>query len=425
LANSSEPLLASCVRRLLINFHTIDDGSVSSRGQAHLFAEALERSIPFLPCIRRLEIIAWKPSRPSGFDFSGICGLQRTNGLEFFTPAIIKLWEHLAPTIRDLRVDVYMDALQTIAALDSRYAPELVAVDLRVHGGNPSKEISSTIGDNLTGIAQNLILPAADHLKSLRVWLAPCGHSHYVDGQLQQSTTVPDYRTNGFFKMLVSGHFVSLHSLTLKVAFTVLGAAHIARLVALCVRNGDLRSLTIKPPSPQGEPIQSPAYDQLMSDQSAHWGGLHTLSLFCPPSVFVRPNVEVVESLLPLPAVSSSLQELALTGRHFENIETLRTTLQMLRLVGSAEHLQKLSIGISIIRPSVLDELAMLVPSITVLHLRLLKAGPDDEVPPAILERVKEDERIREERLRRAGANNVHAFALCVCCICSPKTFVG
>jgi hypothetical protein len=190
-------------------------------------ADALVQASSSITDLRRLEIIwgefypYWGLGRPSSV-------VEPTIALDVFAPVICVLWTQVAPTLQELCVGIYVDALSVVAALGVSLAPGLCALDLRVYGGViPETTGPAGVEAHLAAIARILVLPTAGRLESLNVSFVP-----FESGYHRKVHNWPQF--NGFFELIRASRYPRLRHLGVEAPF--LGSEH--SLIAGSSRRG-------------------------------------------------------------------------------------------------------------------------------------------------------------------------------------------
>jgi hypothetical protein len=377
---SSEPLLASQVHELIINLHEPYAWSVPPRIDDETFARALNNSLPSLTGIFRLNV-SW------GFRFKRAPQpsyiAQPTAALVIFAPLLVQLWDRVAPTLREARFDVYIDAIPVLATFNGSLTRQLVGFDLRVYGGILPRNVTfSDIECSLAEVAHRLVLPFAPQIKTLSVCFVPNTRERIFGTDPAQSHTLPPLFPAGFFKAIASKHFPNLRALDIEVPLGDDGkdialflGAHSSSTGVGSIRSLRLACTFSHPWTVDGRHGIA-EFQRLIGDHGARWLGLHTLSLQLTDSgSSIRGSTATVVDhsyALPLLAACSNLQALTLTGEHLEDADDLRT---MLHALQPACFLKKLAVKIRVVRPSVFDALAELTPVLEDLHLELMFTG--------------------------------------------------
>jgi hypothetical protein len=370
-------------------------GSIFTLAQGPIFVNALRNAMPSLTRLLRLEI-TWSKS-PDGL-FTGTTSDDEADSetlLSTMAPALTYLWTAAAPLLKELRVDLYTDALKHLPILDGSIAVKLAEVDVRIFGSLiRSLDEASAVGGRLAEVSHHLLLPIQDQLEAFNVCVAQRG-------------SPPHVISRGFFSALSSTRFLKLQSMNVEVAFYggvffMQEDSHLADFLATRIRSGRLRSLVFQPvPYSNGvgfsEVAMIPSYKKFLQEHGGKWGGLSALSV-CIPELRTSRRMTQAEDgggipfLLPLLSVSSSLEELTFTGQHFDGVGDLCTALEAIRSAGEGSRLRKLTVKINTIRPSVLDELASSAPSLQELHLEVIRALPDGPPPSYLVDELQAEE---------------------------------
>jgi hypothetical protein len=398
--NRSEPLLATRVRTLSINFCA----SSKRRVKGQVLAKALTQAIPYITYLRRLEII-WAKREAGYYD--------PTVALKIFASPLVALWTRAAPTLRELRADVYIDALSVVAKLDASSAPNLRAIDLRVYGGMvPENTGTAGVKAHLSDIAHSLVLPAAHRLEVLEIYLVfpTCLQYPVVRTGLNVpfsilTATQPPF--DDFWELLQANRFPRLSKLGVATPFFDSVCPFVAGLVTACVRHGRLKTLLLEPTFSGSQTGPFIHYLHMIHEHGGRWDGLRALTLFlvdgtyletmrCPP---VGEGDFFASFAGPLLS-TSSLQDLSLTG-HFMTRGNLRETLQTLHHGGGGDSLRRLAVKVHIVRPSTFDVLSELVPFIESLRLEMIDVRPDGELTPALLSSLQAEVDIRAAELAK------------------------
>jgi hypothetical protein len=374
-------------------------------------ADALVQDISSITNLRRLEIMwgefypYWGWGRPS-------YNVEPTTALDVFAPVICVIWRQVAPTLQELCVGVYVDALSVVAALDVSLAPGLRALDLRVYGGViPETTGPAGVEAHLAAIARAVVLPTAGRLEALNVSFVPCNsgslrkvHNRGPNAPPSFLPAFPEPLLNGFFELIRASRYPRLRHLGVDAPF--LGSEHplIASLVTMCLKHGRLESLALTPTFPRGSDHNTSVavpYMHMIRDLGGLGGGLRALSLFFMDSTRVEaaghPLFEVGTIIVPFmhPFLSAlSLQELLLTG-HFMTAEVLQATLQVLHHGCGGDTLRRLAVKVETVRPSTFDILFELAPSIESLDLEIGRTLPDGEITPVLLCSVQAEMNLR------------------------------
>jgi hypothetical protein len=359
------------------------------------------QAIPMITQLHRLEIMWGEFYDDADIDETDPYEAQPTIALSVFAPALRALWTQVTPTLRELRADVYIDALSVVAAFDASLAHDLRAVDLRVYGG-VLQEATDPAGveANCAAVARALVLPAAGQLADLNVCFVPCNSRARISRNGPNAPysilpAVPEPLLDGFFELLRASCFPRLRHLGVAACFLGSERPMIADLITVCLRYGSLESLRLAATFPQGYSQYGPVipqYMQMVREHGGRWGGLRTASLCFLDDVRIhRPDqtsVAIAAFMHPFLTASASLQELSFTG-HFMEDRVLRETLQALYRGGGASTLRRLAIKIATVHPSTFDVLRELAPSIEYLHLEIIRALPDGEITPALKHRFQ------------------------------------
>jgi hypothetical protein len=348
------------------------------------FSQLLRISVASFTNLRRLELLWAGRNSNTGPQFGRprpYVPPKATTALDTLGPIFVELWEHIAPTLLELRVDVYVDAIETVSVLNGRLARELTVFDLRVYGTVYPTDITfGAIGRQFEELARNLILPMAERLQTSSLCFVPC------DGQ--DSVSPPKLHVDGFFRVLASTRFPKLRALSIEVPFLALEARYIASFVAshTVASNGGLESLFIAHTSPRGwgDTSQGIAtYRKLLREHGSRWSGLRTLSLWVPPTIMQSPRDN--SFMLPLLGANPALYELNLASAYLPDAEDLRVALEALH---PGRHLRKLTVAITLVRPSLFDALARFAPELEYLRLEYSALAPDGPPPSTVFEDV-------------------------------------
>jgi hypothetical protein len=383
----SEPLLASRVQTLSFDFRDAYHGR-SPLVEELVFTQALLLSMASLINVRRLELLwdGWdarpgrRPPNPP----------EATVALGTFGPVFIELWKHVSPTLLELRVDIYVDAIETLSVLDGSLARELVTFDLRVYGGvYPTHITFGAIDRRLAQLARSVLLPTADKLNSINLCFVPCeGQTSFDEDDYSLIEGPPQLHVDGFFRVLGSRQFPELRALSIEMPFLALEGLYIADFIKshAVTSGGGLESLFVAHISPQGYGDTRKgiaAYRKLLRERGPMWTGLHALSVWVPPTTMQSPRDN--SFMLPLLGANPALQELTFVGEHLPDTEALRAALQALHPGG---RLKRLTARIQLVRPLLFDALANLAPKLEYLRLEYRALEPDGPTPSFIFEEV-------------------------------------
>jgi hypothetical protein len=370
-----------------------------------LFIAELLKTLPYLTDLKNLTISWGHEYEPS------IAMYQRvpSTALATYAPVLGELWASVAPRVRTLQLDVYIDALESLAVFNSSIALHLTDIKIHVYGGVwPTNTSSSVMRGHLAKLARTLVLPAAPRLTSLSTRFLPRSDQHY-----RERDGLP---VDGFFQELAAASFPRLHSLDSASPFTEDSGNETEDFVHFVTelrREGVLEQLALAPTFSQGwgysKEVQG--YLNMLSSHAKSWYGLRRLQLYvlAPEPRRVDAFMEMerdgmavfdVESLpdrfetlteVLLSLVSGGVEEVRLTGDYLEP-DALRSLLGRLALRSSSP-LRHLTVQLTSVYPSTLDDLALFAPraeSLTIVFEG--RAMPDTPPTEAAIDLLEHDE---------------------------------
>jgi hypothetical protein len=414
------------------------------------FARELSRTAAELSGLHTLTVHWGMHDLWLGFGYPVMFELEPSVALDVFGPTLRELWELLAPRVRVFRVHVYVDALETLAQLDGTLAPGLEELDLQVLGGRwPQNTTSEQLSHQLTGVAQSLVIPLSSTLASLRVVVVPVRRENQLsedmcgEDRLTLATRRKDVQAGRFFEALAGTRFPLLHELSASTPhvhpFQDEGR-HIAALIdAHTSTDGALASLALSCTenpdyfSSDDELYDSKngSYTRMLLEHGHLWAGLRDISFIIPSLSRPWTEPDRLETIMPnkqwascesggrLPrsaedapptpnapppsqddmdpglraalsvlSAGAAFENITLSGRYLEADE-LRTVLRALNESASGSPSHHLLLRVREVRPSTLDDLAALAPSLKSLELSLRQTVPDVNVSAADIEEVE------------------------------------
>jgi hypothetical protein len=357
------------MKSVFINFDCVPY-SWDERAALHLGATRFSQEL-LAPSTVGLKVedlhVQWAHARRTGGQVSE--AVQSSVEPNIYGATLLNLWSSLAPNLRTIRLDVYLDALPIVASIHGSLSPVLSSMDLRVHGGAwPDGVHPTLLEDALSAVCRSVIIEAAHTLERLELFLEPVG----LNNRLRLSPSQ-------FFKSLSTTLFPKMVSLGIQTGFKDGEEAHIANMVNNLVKQQTLTALSLKPCVSDYYRYEpgTPAYLAMLKSRGQWWSGLKQLSLYgqSETSQWGQPQPVVNSSmsyLTPILNANPTLQALHLDGCYvgFDELMSIVACL-------SPAHLHTLTIRMHVIRPSIFDALASSLPSLRTLHIRLEKTEAD------------------------------------------------
>jgi hypothetical protein len=411
------------------------------------FVSQLTDTARFLLNLESIRVIWGCPFEYSMWD--QLYERQPSTALDVYGPALGELWRYWARSVRTLRLDVYIDALEALPAFNASLAPHLVEIDIRVYGGEwPANTSADALGAQLAFVGRTLVAPAAERLQVLSATFLPWGSTGYgYSGEATRHGQTREVPVAGFFNAFAALPFPMLHSLRIKSPFTVLSGDEQVPVGAFIDRlqpGGKLESLALSPAFPL-DPYQERgregvrAYADMLRAHGRLWSTPRHLELYVPPLYDVgptpfldmhrdgmalfsadgvaQPNDELSFFLdFFTPDLGTRLVDLNLTSPI--KGPDMRLLLEGLQL-HPASPMRGLSFVGEVVRPSLLDDLARLAPCLERLSLNVGRGTePDvviseDRVRSMYIERLRSHESTSHwtdedlEEVRAVGSHDV------------------
>jgi hypothetical protein len=379
----SEPMIAPYVRRVklvLKRAERRDESNPSTYyGSTYTFSDEevlteLACTCKALPKVASFDL-QWRSSSGWSLAFNPTA----------FGPVLRTIWTALGPRLRNARLVVDSCYLDAVCQLDGSVAVCLSELDLRLSVGGARHPVSScaVMADTMKTLAQRLIMPVRTHLRTLKLALPEF---------IEESNPHPAIGARAFFATLEGTRFTHLSVLTVQSAFHGATSANEGYPLTAFVSN-NLNSITSLAISPHQEFGYGPG-GFLARASASVWTGISRLSLCVPTrrsgydddqgqstlttgDETLRTGSGIVALAAVLSSMNSSLIHVILSGRFLGGKELL-PILSSLDAGADLSPLKSFTANLQTLQPSACDMLAMLMPSIRTLQLKIHAVSADE-----------------------------------------------